>query len=70
MLTHRVDLFDSTNGHFTEDVLAVVRRETSGLEIGQNSWTKGCRKFLAAVQRLTSERRRSQIAYLVEKPAE
>ena len=45
MLTERVDLFDSTYGHFTEDVLA-------------------------AVHRLTSERRLSRIAYLVEKPAE
>ena len=38
MLTQRVDLFDSTYGHFTEDVLAAVRRETFGLDIGQNSW--------------------------------
>src|SRR5690242_10856565 len=38
MLTQRVDLFDSTYGHFTEDVLARVRRETFGRDIGQNSW--------------------------------
>jgi hypothetical protein len=38
MLTQRVDLFDSTYGHFTEDVLAAVRRETFGADIGQNSW--------------------------------
>ena len=38
MLTQRVDLFDSTYGHFTEDVLAAVRRETFGQDIGQNSW--------------------------------
>ncbi|HJY39765.1 MAG TPA: class I SAM-dependent methyltransferase [Steroidobacteraceae bacterium] len=38
MLTQRVDLFDSTYGHFTEDVLAAVRRDTFGLDIGQNSW--------------------------------
>jgi SAM-dependent methyltransferase len=38
MLTQRVDLFDSTYGHFSEDVLATVRRETFGLDIGQNSW--------------------------------
>jgi len=25
MLTQRVDLFDSTYGHFTEDVLATIR---------------------------------------------
>jgi hypothetical protein len=38
MLTQRVDLFDSTYGHFTEDVLATTRRETFGQDIGQNSW--------------------------------
>jgi SAM-dependent methyltransferase len=38
MLTQRVDLFDSTYGHFTQDVLAVIRRETFGPDIGQNSW--------------------------------
>jgi SAM-dependent methyltransferase len=38
MLTQRVDLFDSTYGHFTEDVLAAIRRETFGEDIGQNSW--------------------------------
>jgi protein-L-isoaspartate O-methyltransferase len=38
MLTQRVDLFDSTYGHFTEDVLASIRRETFGQDIGQNSW--------------------------------
>ncbi|HKU16641.1 MAG TPA: class I SAM-dependent methyltransferase [Steroidobacteraceae bacterium] len=38
MLTQRVDLFDSTYGHFTEDVLATIRRETFGEDIGQNSW--------------------------------
>lgn len=36
MLTQRVDLFDSTYGHFTEDVLATIRRETFGLDIGQS----------------------------------
>ena len=38
MLTQRVDLFDSTYGHFTQDVLAAIRRETFGPDIGQNSW--------------------------------
>jgi len=38
MLTQRIDLFDSTYGHFTEDVLATIRRETFGQDIGQNSW--------------------------------
>ena len=37
MLTQRVDLFDSTYGHFTEDVLAAVRRETFGLDIGRTA---------------------------------
>jgi hypothetical protein len=38
MLTQHVDLFDSTYGHFTEGVLATIRRETFGQDIGQNSW--------------------------------
>jgi ubiquinone/menaquinone biosynthesis C-methylase UbiE len=33
-----VDLYDSTYGRFTERVLADVRRETYGDDIGQNSW--------------------------------
>lgn len=31
-------MFDSTYGHFTDDVLAQVRQETFGRDIGQNSW--------------------------------
>src|SRR5262245_10131680 len=34
----RIDLFDSTYAHFTERVLAAVRLETYGRDIGQNSW--------------------------------
>jgi SAM-dependent methyltransferase len=34
----RVDLFDSTYGHFNEPVLDAVRKETFGTDIGQNSW--------------------------------
>jgi SAM-dependent methyltransferase len=34
----KVDLFDSTYGNFGADVLAAVRRETFGEDIGQNSW--------------------------------
>jgi SAM-dependent methyltransferase len=34
----RVDLFDSTYGHFTDRVLDAVRKETFGVDIGQNSW--------------------------------
>jgi SAM-dependent methyltransferase len=36
--TQRVDLFDSTYSHFTEQVLDAVRKETFGEDIGQNSW--------------------------------
>src|SRR5262245_7060856 len=34
----RIDLFDSTYAHFTDHVLAAVRQETFGRDIGQNSW--------------------------------
>ena len=37
-MTQRLDLFDSTYGHFNEQVLAAVRKETFGQDIGQNSW--------------------------------
>ena len=37
-MAKRVDLFDSTYGHFNEQVLSVIRRETFGVDIGQNSW--------------------------------
>src|SRR3954469_21255958 len=33
-----VDLYHSTYGHFTEDVLAAIRKETFGMDIGQDSW--------------------------------
>jgi len=36
-LTNHVDLY-SNYGHFTEQVLAAIRRETFGEDIGQNSW--------------------------------
>lgn len=35
----RVDLFDSTYSHFSEQVLDAVRKETFGVDFGQNSWT-------------------------------
>lgn len=38
MMNKRTDLFDSTYGHFTEEVLDVIRKETFGEDIGQNSW--------------------------------
>jgi SAM-dependent methyltransferase len=34
----RVDLFYNTYAHFTDRVLAAVRAETFGQDIGQNSW--------------------------------
>jgi protein-L-isoaspartate O-methyltransferase len=37
-MPERVDLFDSTYGHFTDRVLDAVRKETFGVDIGQNSW--------------------------------
>ena len=38
-MNQKVDLFDSTYGHFEADVLARVRRKTFGEDFGQNSWT-------------------------------
>jgi len=37
-MSNRVDLYNSTYGNFKEQVLAAVRRETYGEDIGQNSW--------------------------------
>ena len=37
-MPERVDLFDSTYGHFTDRVLGAIRKETFGTDIGQNSW--------------------------------
>ncbi len=37
-LPQRVDLY-STYKHFTEQVLDAIRKETFGVDIGQNSWT-------------------------------
>lgn len=37
-MTKRIDLFDSTYGHFTERVLEEIRKDTFGEDIGQNSW--------------------------------
>lgn len=37
-MVERVDLFDSTYSHFTDRVLDAVRKETFGVDIGQNSW--------------------------------
>ena len=37
-MMERIDLFDSTYSHFTEQVLESIRQETFGRDIGQNSW--------------------------------
>jgi SAM-dependent methyltransferase len=37
-MAERVDLFDSTYRHFTDRVLDAIRKETFGVDIGQNSW--------------------------------
>src|SRR5512147_2790194 len=37
-MQNRVDLYNSTYGNFKEQVLAEVRQETFGEDIGQNSW--------------------------------
>ncbi|HLO33447.1 MAG TPA: methyltransferase domain-containing protein [Anaerolineales bacterium] len=37
-MSNQVDLYNSTYGNFKEQVLADVRRETYGEDIGQNSW--------------------------------
>jgi SAM-dependent methyltransferase len=38
-VTERIDLFDNTYRHFTDQVLETVRKETFGTDFGQNSWT-------------------------------
>lgn len=38
-MAKRIDLFDSTYSHFTQQVLETIRKETFGEDIGQNSWT-------------------------------
>jgi cyclopropane fatty-acyl-phospholipid synthase-like methyltransferase len=37
-MSNQVDLYSSTYGNFKEQVLAEIRRETYGEDIGQNSW--------------------------------
>ena len=37
-MSNQVDLFNSTYGNFEEKVLAEIRRETYGEDIGQTSW--------------------------------
>src|SRR5882672_2279671 len=59
----RIDLFDSTYSHFTEHVLDRVRRETFGVDIGQNSWLMidEYERFLAWL-RLTPELHAREVA--------
>ncbi|MET0647866.1 MAG: hypothetical protein ABW208_14720 [Pyrinomonadaceae bacterium] len=76
-MAERTDLFSNTYGHFDERVLASVRAETFGRDIGQNSWLtadeyerfESLQQFFDAVHRLTTERRLSRIVYLAERPA-
>ena len=37
-MSNQVDLYNNTYGNFKEQVLAAVRQETYGKDIGQNSW--------------------------------
>ena len=37
-MAQRIDLFDSTYRHFSDNVLAEIREETFGRDVGQNSW--------------------------------
>ena len=37
-MSNQVDLYNSTYGNFKEQVLAEVRTDTYGVDIGQNSW--------------------------------
>jgi SAM-dependent methyltransferase len=37
-MAKQIDLYNSTYGNFQKEVLAAIRRETYGEDIGQNSW--------------------------------
>ncbi len=37
-MDERVDLFYNTYANFTDEVLAAIRKEAFGHDIGQNSW--------------------------------
>ena len=37
-MSNQVDLYNSTYGNFQKQILAEIRRETYGKDIGQNSW--------------------------------
>ena len=53
-MSQQVDLYNSTYGNFKKQVLAEVRCETYGEDIGQNSW-------------ITTERRLSRFVFVAEK---
>lgn len=76
MTSERVDLYDSTYGHFTDPVLDVIRKETFGVDIGQNSWVTvdEYERFLpwlelAAEDHVLEVASGSRIVYLAEKRA-
>jgi hypothetical protein len=52
-MSEPVDLYDATYSHFDEPVLARVRREAFGEDIGQNSWltTDECRTYCQWLRR-------------------
>jgi len=62
-MRERLDLFDSTYSHFTDKVLGLVRKETFGVDIGQNSWltVDEYDRFLSWL-RLTSEHHALEVA--------
>src|SRR6266550_689363 len=37
-IPERIDLFENNYSHFNEHVLRSIRKETFGVDIGQNSW--------------------------------
>src|SRR5207244_11189198 len=37
-MAERIDLYPNTEIHFNEHVLEIIRKETFGVAIGQNSW--------------------------------
>ena len=37
-MSKRIDLYNSTYSNFSDQVMAAIRHETYGEDIGQNSW--------------------------------
>jgi methylase of polypeptide subunit release factors len=46
-MSNQVDLYNSTYGNFEKQILAIIRQEALGENIGQNSWitTDECDSF-------------------------